>query len=76
MEYSGAGGKLIHEKNQKQKISWHCPFKKETNKPLVTRWLYLLVLIAESWGGGVGGFQEGDCGRDDRVSGHSGNKKL
>ncbi len=28
MGYSGAGGKLIHEKNQKQKISWHCPFKK------------------------------------------------
>jgi hypothetical protein len=27
MEYSVAGGKLIHEKNQKQKISWHCPFK-------------------------------------------------
>jgi hypothetical protein len=27
MEYSRAGGKLIHEKNQKQKISWHCPFK-------------------------------------------------
>ncbi len=27
MEYSGAGGKLIHEKNQKQKISWHSPFK-------------------------------------------------
>ncbi len=27
MEYSGAGGKLIHKKNQKQKISWHCPFK-------------------------------------------------
>jgi hypothetical protein len=26
-EYSGAKGKLIHEKNQKQKISWHCPFK-------------------------------------------------
>ncbi len=24
--YSGAWGKLIHEKNQKQKISWHCPF--------------------------------------------------
>ncbi len=21
-------GKLIHEKNQKQKISWHCPFKR------------------------------------------------
>ncbi len=28
MEYCGAGGKLIHEKNQKQKISWHCPFKR------------------------------------------------
>ncbi len=27
MGYSGAGGKLIHEKNQKQKIWWHCPFK-------------------------------------------------
>jgi hypothetical protein len=31
MEYSGAGGKLIHEKNQKQKISWHCPFKPTQN---------------------------------------------
>ena len=27
MGYSGAGGKLTHDKNQKQKISWHCPFK-------------------------------------------------
>ena len=27
MLYSGAGGKLIHQKNQKQKISWHRPFK-------------------------------------------------
>ncbi len=26
--YSRAWGKLIHEKNQKQKISWHCPFKR------------------------------------------------
>jgi hypothetical protein len=26
MIYSGAWGKLIHEKNQKSKISWHCPF--------------------------------------------------
>ncbi len=33
MEYSGAGGKLIHEKNQKQKISWHCPFKGYVNGP-------------------------------------------
>ncbi len=28
MGYSGAGGKLIHEKNQKQKISWHYPFNR------------------------------------------------
>ncbi len=27
----GGGGKLIHEKNQKQKISWHCPFNKHGN---------------------------------------------
>jgi hypothetical protein len=27
MGYSEAGGKLIHEKNLKSKISWHCPFK-------------------------------------------------
>jgi hypothetical protein len=27
MVYSGAWEKLIHEKNQKSKISWHCPFK-------------------------------------------------
>ncbi len=26
MVYSGAWGKQIHEKNQKSKISWHCPF--------------------------------------------------
>ncbi len=24
--FLGAWGKMIHEKNQKQKISWHCPF--------------------------------------------------
>jgi hypothetical protein len=33
MEYSGAGGKLIHEKNQKQKILWHCPFKCGVRSP-------------------------------------------
>jgi len=27
MVYSGAWWKLIHEKNQKSKITWHCPFK-------------------------------------------------
>ncbi len=29
MGYSGAGGKLIREKKQKQKISWHCPFNRQ-----------------------------------------------
>ncbi len=27
MLLSGAWGKVIHEKNLKQKISWHCPFR-------------------------------------------------
>jgi hypothetical protein len=27
MGHSGAGGKMIHKKSQKQKISLHCPFK-------------------------------------------------
>ncbi len=27
MLFSGAWAKMIHEKNMKQKISWHCPFK-------------------------------------------------
>ena len=27
MVYSGDWGKLIHEKNKKSKISWHCPFE-------------------------------------------------
>ncbi len=37
MGYSGAGGKLIHEKSQKQKILWHCPFNK-TMKNLKTEY--------------------------------------
>ncbi len=28
--FSGAWGKVMHEKNLKQKISWHCPFKRFT----------------------------------------------
>ncbi len=32
MEYSGAGGELIREKNQKQKISWRCPFMEPRNR--------------------------------------------
>ncbi len=29
MGYSGAGGKLIHEKNLKSTTLWHCPLKQE-----------------------------------------------
>ncbi len=45
MEYSGAGGKLIHEKNPKQKISWHCPFN------LSDYWISIQnkLLIARLW---------------------------
>ncbi len=45
MEYSGAGGKLIHEKNQKQKISWHCPFKTFVQlRPRIWPHVFVLVL--------------------------------
>jgi len=37
MVYSGAWEKLIHEKNQKSQISWHCPFKWDWNHLLVLR---------------------------------------
>jgi hypothetical protein len=33
MGYSGALGKLIHEKNQKSKISWHCLFNPISDSP-------------------------------------------
>jgi hypothetical protein len=29
IRYSGAWGKLIHEKNLNSNISWHCPFKEK-----------------------------------------------
>ncbi len=32
MAYSGAGGKLIREKNLKSKISWHCPFEQSRRR--------------------------------------------
>ncbi len=37
MVYSGAWGKLIQEKKQKSKISWHCPFNTVSHKPKYTR---------------------------------------
>jgi hypothetical protein len=49
MGYSGAGGKLIHEKNQKQKISRHCPFKGppyelDRNEKVIRLFIIALVL--------------------------------
>jgi hypothetical protein len=46
MEYSGAEGKLIHEKNQKQKVSWHCPFKWIQFFPIKITFLYDFVILA------------------------------
>ncbi len=44
MGYSGAGGKLIHEKNQKQKISWHCPFNSQYNS--IQEWSRIVNYMA------------------------------
>jgi hypothetical protein len=41
MEYSGAGGKLIHEKNQKQNISWHCLFKADKENTAILEWFHI-----------------------------------
>ncbi len=54
MEYSGAGGKLIHEKNQKQKISWHCPFKEGINAGQETNLIKRLGLVVITFLGGQG----------------------
>ncbi len=37
MEFAGSGGEMVHEKNQKQKISWHCPFNPIINSLYVWR---------------------------------------
>jgi hypothetical protein len=36
---SGAWGKLIHEKKQKSKISWHCPFNPKIFAKLSEIWV-------------------------------------
>jgi hypothetical protein len=43
MGYSGAWGELIHEKNLKSKISWHCPFK----LPFACKKLYKVKTAAQ-----------------------------
>ncbi len=74
MIYSDAWGKLIHEKNQKSKISWHCPFKRLQIWALVlmVRWvvhmvvhisdgefLWILGAAGSVWGWGDGGATTG-----------------
>jgi hypothetical protein len=51
MVYSGAWGKLIHEKNQKQKISWHCPFKRfyKSRRKRYQENFYLYFYPLELW---------------------------
>ncbi len=50
MEYSGAGEKLINEKNQKQKISWHCPFKNSsTDAESEENMVYMYGILCRSW---------------------------
>ncbi len=44
MEYCEVGGKLIHEKNQKQKISWHCPFE-----PLTIWDQLVMTTVSDVW---------------------------
>ncbi len=47
MEYSGAEGKLIHEKNQRPKISWHCPFKNLAIFVVSAKYFELLLIMQE-----------------------------
>jgi hypothetical protein len=41
MVYSRDWGKLIHEKNQKSKISWHCPFKPTAKLNQLLNYIFL-----------------------------------
>jgi hypothetical protein len=52
MVYLGAWGKLIHEKEQKSKISWHCPFKNEQMLVLPGTGVNKLLNTLLGWGGG------------------------
>ncbi len=49
MVYSGAWGKLNHEKNQKQKISWHCPFKYGHADVTINRVMWYLDLFGHNY---------------------------
>ncbi len=61
MGYSGAGGKLIDEKNQKQKISWHCPFNMKHLKGTVSQDFRLLVFFMNQYPPIPWVYHEGRC---------------
>ncbi len=77
MGYSGAGGKLIDEKNQKRKISWHCLFRllmfaKEIQKqksrdavPLTTIGI-IAVMVAPWCESGIDGYYTTGLRAEDR----------
>jgi hypothetical protein len=49
MVYSGAWGNLIHEKNQKSKISWHYPFKVKKYGRKFLSWSSLSNYLLPHW---------------------------
>ncbi len=48
MLFSGAWGKVVHEKNLKKKISWHCPFKGRVFKKFSKSTLDFRVILTVS----------------------------
>ncbi len=52
MVYSCAWGKLIHEKKQKSKISWHCPFKGTVLRDGSGFWWHVWLVLSLNWGRG------------------------
>ncbi len=48
MLFLGAWGKVINEKNLKQKISWHCPFKGQKYILFTIFFLHVFFLLS-SW---------------------------
>ncbi len=55
-------GKVIHDKNLKQKISWHCPFKLPTLVYKYKMYILFSMHIAQCASGGGGRMGVGLCG--------------
>jgi hypothetical protein len=50
MGYSRAGGKLIQEKNQKQNILWHSPFKGTVSQDFAIQNIFLAACFQKTGG--------------------------